>query len=309
MKEAFDPHDDYLDMVLQLGYIVQFTTAWPFCALCGLTNNYFEFHGDLFRLFNSSSKPIPMAQRNIGPWQEAIMWVPCFSVPVSAGLVCYSTGGLDRFSGMSKVLKGVDMLLPDPGCFDNEFTRPFVWVCLMGALSSVIYWIFRNMSAMPSDVRKFQGFMDAQQVLETAHLMLPKIDPRVEQNLKIIFDKFALEEDEEQDPPTLRFADLRRLMDMTQKVRGLKPLSPQHITMLFEYMDVLKDDTISFTEFSSGLAVAQDNFVLQQSLQLETSEKWLACSELMKAYVQGTSMVTNSPLRQIERRLLTELHK
>lgn len=56
-------------MMLQFGYVVLFSGAFPLAALCALINNLFEGRGDAFKLCNGLQRPFSKRVKNIGVWQ------------------------------------------------------------------------------------------------------------------------------------------------------------------------------------------------------------------------------------------------
>ena len=74
----------------------------PLMFMCALINNFFEFHGDLFRLFYGNSKAVPSMQHGMGPWVNALTCAPFLGIFASAGLIVLSTGSLERWSFQCK---------------------------------------------------------------------------------------------------------------------------------------------------------------------------------------------------------------
>ena len=67
MKPEFDTSKDYLDLVMQFGYITMFTSAWGLLPICALVRTTFEYKGDTYRLLIGSRRPIQLASvENIG---------------------------------------------------------------------------------------------------------------------------------------------------------------------------------------------------------------------------------------------------
>lgn len=60
---------DHLEMFIQLGYVVLFSSAFPLAALCALINNLVEMRSDAFKLCFIFQRPFGQRVPNIGTWQ------------------------------------------------------------------------------------------------------------------------------------------------------------------------------------------------------------------------------------------------
>jgi len=60
---------DHLEMFIQLGYVVLFSSAFPMAALCALINNLIEIRSDAFKLCFTFQRPFGQRVSNIGTWQ------------------------------------------------------------------------------------------------------------------------------------------------------------------------------------------------------------------------------------------------
>ncbi len=67
----YDINDDYLEMVIQYGYVIMFAVAFPITPLLAFVNNYFEFHVDLMKL-SSMRRPPLILRSSIGAWQTCL---------------------------------------------------------------------------------------------------------------------------------------------------------------------------------------------------------------------------------------------
>ena len=64
-----DTFDDYLEMFIQYGYVILFSSAFPLAALCALLNNVIEIRSDAFKLCMHHQRPFGKRVKNIGIWQ------------------------------------------------------------------------------------------------------------------------------------------------------------------------------------------------------------------------------------------------
>jgi len=60
---------DHLEMFIQLGYVVLFSSAFPMAAFCALVNNLIEIRSDAFKLCFTFQRPFGQRVSNIGTWQ------------------------------------------------------------------------------------------------------------------------------------------------------------------------------------------------------------------------------------------------
>ena len=64
-----DTFGDYQEMLVQFGYVVLFSSAFPLAALCALINNIMEIRSDAFKLCSGLQRPFGQRVESIGQWQ------------------------------------------------------------------------------------------------------------------------------------------------------------------------------------------------------------------------------------------------
>ena len=64
-----DTFEDYLEMFIQFGYVVLFSSAFPLAGLFALLNNVVEIRSDAFKLCTNLQRPFGVRMENIGTWQ------------------------------------------------------------------------------------------------------------------------------------------------------------------------------------------------------------------------------------------------
>ena len=64
-----DLYDDYLEIVIQFGYIVFLSTLFPLAAFFSLLNNLLEIRTDAFKLCMIYQRPFSQRVKDIGHWQ------------------------------------------------------------------------------------------------------------------------------------------------------------------------------------------------------------------------------------------------
>lgn len=87
MKRYEDTFDDYLEMFIQYGYVILFSSAFPLAALCALLNNVIEIHSDAFKLCVYHQRPFGKRVQNIGIWQDALRVMGLVAVVVNSALI------------------------------------------------------------------------------------------------------------------------------------------------------------------------------------------------------------------------------
>jgi hypothetical protein len=60
--------DEYLEMVLQFGFVTLFVAAFPLAPLFAVINNIMEIRIDAYKFLCTTQRPMPAQARNIGVW-------------------------------------------------------------------------------------------------------------------------------------------------------------------------------------------------------------------------------------------------
>ncbi|XP_055372049.1 anoctamin-8 [Condylostylus longicornis] len=78
---------DHLEMLVQMGYVVLFSAAFPLAGLCALANNLLEIRSDAFKLAHVHQRPFGQRVANIGTWQNALSVLSLAAVIVNCALI------------------------------------------------------------------------------------------------------------------------------------------------------------------------------------------------------------------------------
>lgn len=78
---------DHLEMLIQMGYVVLFSAAFPLAGLCALANNLLEIRSDAFKLAHVHQRPFGQRVANIGTWQNALSLLGLAAVIVNCALI------------------------------------------------------------------------------------------------------------------------------------------------------------------------------------------------------------------------------
>lgn len=74
-------------MLVQMGYVVLFSAAFPLAGLCALANNLLEIRSDAFKLAHVHQRPFGQRVANIGTWQNALSFLSLAAVVVNCALI------------------------------------------------------------------------------------------------------------------------------------------------------------------------------------------------------------------------------
>ncbi|CDS02631.1 hypothetical protein LRAMOSA00036 [Lichtheimia ramosa] len=74
----YNIYTDYVEMVIQFGYVSMFSSVWPLTSFCCLINNWVELRGDALKICKYTRRPIPLRAEGVGPWignMETLTWL------------------------------------------------------------------------------------------------------------------------------------------------------------------------------------------------------------------------------------------
>jgi len=78
-NETYDLNADYLELVIQYGYVTMFVVAFPLAPALALLNNLFESKVDMFKLTECRRPPL-LQRSSMGSWQSCLEMVAFLSV-------------------------------------------------------------------------------------------------------------------------------------------------------------------------------------------------------------------------------------
>ena len=81
---------DYLELVIQLGFIIFFGIALPAVALLALLNNYFAIRLIAYRTLYVFHRPVPQGADGIGIWSSIIDYMIVIAIIVNAGIISFT---------------------------------------------------------------------------------------------------------------------------------------------------------------------------------------------------------------------------
>lgn len=113
-------YDDYLEMFIQFGYVILFSSVYPLAALFAVFNNIVEIRADAFKLCKTCQRPIARRVKDTGAWHRAFEIIGAMSIMTNCGLLWLSPQ--------------IRTIGKDMGMTDIEFAFTFVFLehCLLG---------------------------------------------------------------------------------------------------------------------------------------------------------------------------------
>ncbi|XP_015788170.1 anoctamin-7 isoform X2 [Tetranychus urticae] len=125
--------EEYLEMVLQFGFITIFVAAFPLAPFFALLNNWVEIRLDAQKLVCQTRRPIPERAQNIGIWFSILTFLAQIAVISNAFLIAFTSDFLPKLVYS----------------FENNFS-------LHGYLDFSLSWAPANTTSLPCRYRDFR---------------------------------------------------------------------------------------------------------------------------------------------------------
>ncbi|XP_029495319.1 anoctamin-5-like [Oncorhynchus nerka] len=87
---------EYLEMVIQFGFITLFVASFPLAPLLALCNNILEVRVDSWKFTTQFRRPVAAKAHNIGAWQEILNVVAILSVVTNAFIMAFTSDMIPR---------------------------------------------------------------------------------------------------------------------------------------------------------------------------------------------------------------------
>ncbi|XP_067356072.1 anoctamin-5 isoform X3 [Channa argus] len=87
---------EYLEMVIQFGFITLFVASFPLAPLLALINNIIEIRVDAWKLTTQFRRPVAAKAHSIGAWEEILSGVAVLSVVTNAFIVAFTSDMIPR---------------------------------------------------------------------------------------------------------------------------------------------------------------------------------------------------------------------
>lgn len=87
---------EYLEMVIQFGFITLFVASFPLAPLLALLNNMLEVRVDAWKFTTQFRRPVAAKAHSIGAWEEILNMIAVFSVVTNAFIVSFTSDMIPR---------------------------------------------------------------------------------------------------------------------------------------------------------------------------------------------------------------------
>lgn len=87
-KDPYEQFDDYMEIVIQLGYVTLFTSAYPLASLISVAANWVEIRSDCFKITKVCRRPESFRSSGLGMWRDlmaSIIWMSALTNCLIAG--------------------------------------------------------------------------------------------------------------------------------------------------------------------------------------------------------------------------------
>lgn len=88
IKDPYEEFDDYIEMVIEYGYVTLFASAYPLAPLISTVANWIEARSDCFKLSYLCRRPVPLRTSDLGMWKiliACIVWMSALTNCLLAG--------------------------------------------------------------------------------------------------------------------------------------------------------------------------------------------------------------------------------
>jgi len=89
--EEYEQFDDYLEMVVQFGYVTLFASAFPLCSVITIGFLFIEARSDMFKLLFLCRRPIVRRAKSIGVWFKVLTAMMVLSMATNCFLIGFSS--------------------------------------------------------------------------------------------------------------------------------------------------------------------------------------------------------------------------
>ncbi|CAF1615190.1 unnamed protein product [Rotaria magnacalcarata] len=129
-----DLYEDYLELVIQFGYIIFLSALFPLAAFFSLLNNILEIRADAFKLCMICQRPFSQRVKDIGHWQKIMEYMVIAAIVVNC-IFCSIRGVFRRMLPNLPFAAEIFLL----ACIEHIL----IIVCkiIRSSIESVPYWV------------------------------------------------------------------------------------------------------------------------------------------------------------------------
>ncbi|XP_032894555.1 anoctamin-5 isoform X3 [Amblyraja radiata] len=111
---------EYLEMVIQFGFVTLFVASFPLAPVLALLNNIIEIRVDAWKFITQFRRPMAAKAHSIGIWQQILNSVAIVSVVINAFIVAFTSDMIPRL--VYKYAYSVNDELPMKGYINNSLS-------------------------------------------------------------------------------------------------------------------------------------------------------------------------------------------
>uniref|UniRef100_A0A8C7SUT2 Anoctamin n=1 Tax=Oncorhynchus mykiss TaxID=8022 RepID=A0A8C7SUT2_ONCMY len=87
---------EYLEMVIQFGFVTLFVASFPLAPVLALVNNLFEIRVDAWKIVTQFRRMVPEKAQDIGAWQPILQGVAILAVASNAMIIAFTSDMIPR---------------------------------------------------------------------------------------------------------------------------------------------------------------------------------------------------------------------
>lgn len=84
------PMSDYMELVIQYGYVILFSASFPLTAILAYILNVIEYRIDAFKLCHLVRRPYPQPAENIGIWYYIIQSIAYIGIVTNVAIAIFT---------------------------------------------------------------------------------------------------------------------------------------------------------------------------------------------------------------------------
>ncbi|XP_048401489.1 anoctamin-5 isoform X2 [Stegostoma tigrinum] len=111
---------EYLEMVIQFGFVTLFVASFPLAPVLALLNNIIEIRVDAWKFITQFKRPVAAKAHSIGIWHQILNGVAIFSVVTNAFIVAFTSDMIPRL--VYKYAYSTNDHLPMKGYINNSLS-------------------------------------------------------------------------------------------------------------------------------------------------------------------------------------------
>lgn len=96
-NDEYEQFDDYMEIVIQLGYVTLFASAYPLASIISIVANWIEIRSDCTKLAKVCRRPRPYRSSGLGVWNDLISIVLWTSALTNCLIAGFTSGQLHYF--------------------------------------------------------------------------------------------------------------------------------------------------------------------------------------------------------------------